>query len=56
MFRIEGYESVRAVTPIREGDHIVELVPGRERSYLHLRLFGWSFRLRVPFWVVELAI
>jgi len=55
MFRIEGYESERAMTPVREGDHIKELIPGRERSYLRLRLLGQAFRLRVPFCVIQLA-
>jgi len=55
MFKIEGYESERTVTPIREGDHIKELVPGRERSYLRLRLLGRPLRLRVPFCVIQLA-
>ena len=55
MFRIEGYESERTVIPIREGDRVVELVPGRERSYLRLRLLGRTLRLRVPFWFIQLA-
>lgn len=55
MFRIEGFESVRDITPIRDGDRIVDLIPGRERFYLQIRLLGRSFRLRVPFWVIELA-
>ena len=55
MFKIEGYVSERDVAPIREGGCIKELVPGRERSYLQLRLFGRAFRLRAPFWVIQLA-
>ncbi len=55
MIEIRGWESVRTVTPIHEGDHIKELIPGRERHYLRLRLLGCSFRLRVPFWVLQLT-
>ena len=56
MPRIIGFESVRPVTPIRgEDGNFTELVPGRVRDYLHLRVLGRSFRLRVPSWALELA-
>ena len=49
------FEEERDVTPVRDGDRVVELVPGPIRSYfrlgpLRLRVPGWAYG-----WALELA-
>lgn len=50
-----GTKEERTATPVYKGERVVDLIPGRIRSYLMLKLFGRAFRLRVPSWVLPLA-
>lgn len=57
MLKITGFVAERSVTPVQGKDgSYVELVPGRVRNYICGQVWGRSFRLRVPFWVIQLAL
>lgn len=56
MLKITGFVAERSVTPVPGDDgNIIDLVPGRVRNYVCCQMWGRSFRVRVPFWVIQLA-
>lgn len=54
MPKIEWEES-RDIVARKEGDRVVELIPGPIRSYALIRVLGHWVRLRVPNWVLSLT-